>query len=284
MDLMSKRPIQPARARFAEIVSRSDSDIKLAEAALLIAAEEYPRLDVALYLEKLENFGDRARQRAEAATNAADLIASINATLFDELGFQGNRENYYDPRNSFLNEVIDRRSGIPITLSVIYIEVARQIGFSIHGIGLPGHFIAGHFNPGENYFIDVFNGGRRLTDNALADLVTGMSGGRIEFNSTHLLPVTKKQILTRMLSNLLNIYAGSQDYRRAIASIERILLLLPDSLQHIRDYGLLLAQVDRPSSAIEQLEKYLKQMPDADDAETIREQIKKLKQAQARLN
>jgi regulator of sirC expression with transglutaminase-like and TPR domain len=281
---MSKLPVYNARTRFAEMVSRRDSDINLAEAALLIAVEEYPRLDVALYLEKLENFGDRARQRTETAGSAAEMIAGINATLFDELGFQGNRENYYDPRNSFLNEVIDRRSGIPITLSVVYMEVARQMGFSIHGIGLPGHFIVGHFNPGENYFIDVFNGGRLLADNALADLVTGMSGGRLEFNSTHLLPVTKKQILTRMLSNLLSIYAGSQDYRRAIASIERILLLTPDSLPHIRDYGLLLAQVDRPSSAIEQLEKYLKQMPDADDAETIREQIKKLKQAQARLN
>jgi regulator of sirC expression with transglutaminase-like and TPR domain len=281
---MSKPPIQNARARFAEIVSRRDSDINLAEAALLIAAEEYPRLDVALYLEKLENFGDRARQRAETATNAAEMIASINATLFDELGFQGNRENYYDPRNSFLNEVIDRRSGIPITLSVIYLEVARQLDFSIHGVGLPGHFIVGHFNPGENYFIDVFNGGRLLADNALADLVTGMSGGRLEFNATHLLPVTKKQILTRMLSNLLSIYAGGQDYRRAIASIERILLLTPDSLPHIRDYGLLLAQIERPNSAIEQLEKYLKRVPDAEDAESVREQIKSLKQAQARLN
>jgi regulator of sirC expression with transglutaminase-like and TPR domain len=281
---MSKQPFNDARARFTAIVWRNDSEINLAEAALLIAAEEYPRLDVDLYLEKLENFGDRARQRVASATTPAAMITSINATLFDELGFQGNRENYYDPRNSFLNEVIDRRSGIPITLSVIYIEVARQIGFSIHGIGLPGHFIVGHFSPSENFFIDVFNGGRLLTDNALADLVTGMSGGRLEFNATHLMPVTKKQILTRMLSNLLSIYTGSQDYRRAVSSIERILLLLPDSLQHIRDYGLLLAQVEKNNSAIEQLEKYLKQMPEADDAETIREQIKRLKQAQARLN
>ena len=281
---MSKQPFNDTRERFAEIISRHDSEVHLAEAALLIAAEEYPRLDVALYLEKLENFSDRARERAASATNAADLIASLNATLFDELGFQGNRENYYDPRNSFLNEVIDRRCGIPITLSVIYIEVARQIGFPIHGIGLPGHFIVGHFNPSENFFIDVFNGGRLLTENALADLVTGMSGGRLEFNATHLLPVTKKQLLTRMLSNLLSIYAGSQDYRRAIASIERILLLIPDSLSHIRDYGLLLAQVEKPNSAIEQLEKYLKLMPDADDAATIREEIKKMKQARARLN
>jgi regulator of sirC expression with transglutaminase-like and TPR domain len=281
---MSKQLINNARARFADIISRHESEINLAEAALIIAAEEYPRLDVGLYLEKLENFGNRVRERAETATTATEIIANLNTILFDELGFQGNRENYYDPRNSFLNEVIDRRSGIPITLSVVYIDVARQIGFSIHGIGLPGHFIVGHFNPAEDFFVDVFNGGRLLTENALADLVSGMSGGRIEFNSTHLIPVTKKQILTRMLSNLLGIYAGSQDYRRAIASIERILLLMPDSLPHIRDYGLLLAHIEKNSSAIEQLEKYLRQSPNAEDAETIKEQIKKLKQAQARLN
>lgn len=281
---MSKQPANIARTRFADIVSRHENDINLAEAALVIAAEEYPRLDVTLYLEKLENFSNRVRERAENATTAVEIIASLNSTLFDELGFQGNRENYYDPRNSFLNEVIDRRTGIPITLSVIYIEVARQVGFSIHGIGLPGHFIVGHFNPVEDFFIDVFNGGRLLTENALADLVSGMSGGRVEFNSTHLIPVTKKQILIRMLSNLLGIYAGSQDYRRAIASIERILLLMPDSLPHIRDYGLLLANIEKNSSAIEQLEKYLRKLPEAEDAEAIKEQIKKLKQAQARLN
>jgi regulator of sirC expression with transglutaminase-like and TPR domain len=281
---MFKQPMNNARARFADIVSRHESDINLAEAALVIAAEEYPRLDIALYLEKLENFGNRVRERVETAATTADLVASLNAVLFDELGFQGNRENYYDPRNSFLNEVIDRRTGIPITISVVYIDVARQIGFSVHGIGLPGHFIVGHFNPVEDFFIDVFNGGRLLTENALADLVSGMSGGRMQFNSTHLMPVTKKQILTRMLSNLLGIYAGSQDYRRAIASIERILLIMPDSLPHIRDYGLLLAHIEKNGSAIEQLEKYLRRLPDAEDAETIKEQIKKLKQAQARLN
>lgn len=273
-----------ARARFIDFVSRNESDLNLAEAALVIAAEEYPRLDVALYMEKLENFGNRVRERVVGATSVIEVIAGLNATLFEELGFQGNRENYYDPRNSFLNEVIDRRTGIPITLSVIYIEVARQLGFPIHGIGLPGHFIVAHLSSGEDLFVDVFNGGRLLSENALADLVAGMSSGRLQFNAAHLLPVTKKQILTRMLSNLLGIYAGSQDYRRAIASIERILLLMPDSLPHIRDYGLLLAHVEKNSSAIEQLEKYLKEMPDAEDAESIKEQIQKLKRAQARLN
>ncbi|MBI3654360.1 MAG: transglutaminase family protein [Acidobacteria bacterium] len=281
---MSKQFANNVRARFTESISRSENDIPLAEAALLIAAEEYPRLDVALYLEKLERLGDRVRERAAQAQNALEVLACLNTSLFDELGFQGNRENYYDPRNSFLNEVIDRRIGIPITLSVVYIEVARQSGFALHGIGLPGHFIVGYLQPPENLFIDVFNGGRLLGENALADLVAGMSGGKLAFHPSQLLPVTKKQIITRMLANLLGIYSGSQDYSRAVATIERILILMPESLAHQRDYGLLLAQLGKTSKAIEQLETYLQQMPEATDAETITEQIKKLKQARARLN
>ncbi|MEW6126534.1 MAG: transglutaminase-like domain-containing protein [Acidobacteriota bacterium] len=263
---------------------RNESDIRLGEAALLIAAEEYPRLDVALYLEKLENIAQHTAFRIGNATHVLDIINAINTTLFDELGFQGNRENYYDPRNSFLNEVIDRRQGIPITLSVVYIEVARMLRLPIQGIGLPGHFIVGYLKETPPIFIDVFNNGRLLGENACADLVAGMSGGKIKFNPNQLAPVTKKQMLTRMLANLLNVYASSQDLRRAISAIERILLLMPDSLPHIRDYGLLLAQVERNNEAIAQLERYLKLAANADDAETIRKQIKLLRQEQARLN
>jgi regulator of sirC expression with transglutaminase-like and TPR domain len=281
---MAKHFTENARARFIEIVSRNEEGVNLAEAALLIAAEEYPRLDIARYLEKLENFGARARERAANLTTAPELITALNVTLFTELGFQGNRENYYDPRNSFLNEVIDRRTGIPITLSVVYIEVARQIGFTVEGVGLPGHFVAGHFTPSTEYFIDVFNDGRLLSENACADLVAGMSQGKVKFESAHLDPVTKKQILTRMLSNLLAIYSASQDYRRAVAAIERILLIMPNSLSHIREYGLLLAQAGSTNQAIEQLERYLTVHREAENDEVVTAALVKLKQAKARLN
>ncbi len=273
-----------ARARFAQIVSRPESDLTLAEAALLIAAEEYPRLEVARYLEKLENLAQHTSFRIGDATNVLEIIEAINQTLFDELGFQGNRENYYDPRNSFLNEVIDRRLGIPITLSVLYLEIARMLRLPLQGIGMPGHFIVGFLSDTQNIYIDVFNGGRVLSENACADLVAGMSGGQMQFSPNHLMPVTKKQILTRMLANLLNIYTGSQDLRRAIAAIERILLITPDSLPHIRDYGLLLAQVDNANAAMAQLERYLKLAPNATDAAELREYLKTLRQQQARLN
>jgi regulator of sirC expression with transglutaminase-like and TPR domain len=275
---------QHVRARFTRLVSRSEDEITLAEAALLIAAEEYPRLEIGLYLEKLENLAQHTSFRIKDATNVMEIIEAINRTLFDELGFQGNRENYYDPRNSYLNEVIDRRLGIPITLSVVYLEIARMLHLPMQGIGLPGHFILGFPGDSENIYVDVFNGGRLLTENACADLVAGMSGGKLKFTPNHLAPVTKKQILTRMLSNLLNIYVGSQDFRRAIAAIERILLIIPDSLAHIRDYGLLLGQSSQFNAAIEQLERYRKLAPTADDADEINEYLKTIRKEQARLN
>lgn len=280
---MSSSPAKNARSRFAELVSRDDEYINLAQAALLIAAEEYPQLDVEAYLEKLDHFGDLARQQAEDAQTASDVIAALNFTLFERIGFRGNRDNYYDPRNSFLNQVIDRRIGIPITLTVVYIEVARRIGFPVKGVGLPFHFIARHEAEGSDVYIDPFNEGRLLTAGSCAELVAEISGGRLDLEPAHLEPVTKKQILSRMLSNLVGIYSAS-DHRRALAAIELILLVSPESATHIRDRGLLLASVGDRSNAIVELERYLSLAPTAADADSVREQIKLIRQNQAKLN
>ncbi len=280
---MSSGQAKNVRSRFAEIVSRDDAAINLAEAALCIAAEEYPRLDVELYLERLDSFADLARERAAAARDAIDVITALNETLFERLGFRGNRENYYDPRNSYLSEVIDRRTGIPITLTVVYIEVARRIGFPVQGVGLPFHFIAKHEAEGGDVFIDPFNAGGLLGSAGCDELITRMSGGKLELRPEHLEAVTNKQILTRMLSNLLGVYSAT-DHRRALAAIERILLINPDSAPHIRDRGLLLAMVGDRTDAIRELERYLELASNASDSDTIREQIKSIRQRQARLN
>jgi regulator of sirC expression with transglutaminase-like and TPR domain len=276
---------QPAslRRRFAEIIALPDEEINLAEAALLIATEEYPRLNVATYLDKLDRIADIARDRIALAADSSAYISAMNATLFEDYGFKGNRENYYDPRNSFLNEVIDRRVGIPITLSVLYIEIARRIGFAVEGVGLPGHFIVRHQAAAETLYIDPFNSGRVLGEMGCAELVAEMSGGRRGLEAQHLLPVTKKQILLRMLSNLLGIYARS-DHRRALTVIERILLMQPNSAAHVRDHGLLLALVGQTAQALAALERYLKMEPAAADADLVREQIKTIKQDCAKLN
>src|SRR5882724_3472578 len=280
---MSSHPARSVRARFAAMVSRDDEQINLAEAALLIAAEEYPRLDVETYLDKLDHFGDIARQQAAGSHDAVDLISALNSTFFERLGFHGNSESYYDPRNSFVNEVIDRRVGIPITLTVIYIDVARRIGFPVKGVGLPFDFIAKHVAEGGELFIDPFNAGGLLGSAGCNELVTRMSGGKLELRPEHLEAVSNKQILTRMLSNLLGIYSAS-DHRRALAAIEHILLINPASTPHIRVRGLLLATVGDRTNAIAELERYLELASNAPDANTIREQIKSIRQSQARLN
>lgn len=280
---MSYLAANKARTRFAEIASLDEDQINLAEAALLIAAEEYSRLDVQTCLEKLDSFGDLARERTADARDAVDVISAINATLYERLGFRGNRESYFDPRNSFLNEVIDRRIGIPITLTVVYIEVARRIGFPVKGVGMPFHFIAKHEAESGDIFIDAFNEGRLLGAASCAELITEMSSGKLELQPKHLAAVTKKQILTRMLSNLLGIYAKN-DHRRALAAVELMLLINPDSPSHVRDRGLLLGSTGDRVSAITELERYLKLAPNAADAGTVREQIRSIRHNQARLN
>lgn len=265
------------------MVLRADERIKLAEAALLIAAEEYPRLDVDLYLEKLDRFGDTARVHAAGAITPLDLIAAVNETLFEDLGFHGNRASYYDPRNSYLNEVIDRQTGIPITLTVVYIEVANRVGLTIKGVGMPGHFIAKQQAESGDIFIDPFNGGRILGRLRCSELLAETTGGALQLEPEHLAAVSNKQILTRMLSNLLGIY-GATDQRRALRLIDRILLMNPNSARHLRDRGLLLAELGETRSAIEALERYLELAPLAPDAEVIREQITSIRRFGARLN
>jgi regulator of sirC expression with transglutaminase-like and TPR domain len=272
-----------ARERFKEVVSLDNERINLAEAALLIAAEEYPALDLPLYLEKIDRIGDQVRERAAYAHNSLDVLSTINATLFDELGFRGNVENYYDPRNSFLNEVIDRRVGIPITLTVVYMEVARRVGLHVEGVGMPGHFIAKLTTDSGDTFIDSFNGGRLFGEAGCAELLSELSGGRLTLKPEHMAAVTKKEMLARMLTNLMGVYAAG-DHRRALAAIERILLINPDSPPHVRDRGLLLATLGRTTGAIAELERYLTLAPDAPDASSIREQINTVRQSQARLN
>ena len=271
------------RARFKELVSLDDEQINLAEGALLIAAEEYPRLDIGLYVEKLDRIEDLVRERAVPAHNSLDVLSAINTTLFDDLGFRGNAQSYYDPRNSFLNEVIDRRVGIPITLAVVYMEVARRVGLHVEGVGFPGHFLAKLATESGEVFIDAFNRGRLFGAAGCADLLAEMTGGRLQLKPEHTEAVTKKQLLARMLANLLGIYAAS-DHARALAAIERVLLITPDSPPHVRDRGLLLATLGRATGAIAELERYLLLAPDTPDADSIREQIKTIRQSQAKLN
>jgi len=272
-----------SRAQFAALIARGENELELDRAALLIAAEEYPNLEVERYLEQMDSIAAAARL-AVASADPLTQIMRLSHFLSEELGFTGNTANYHDPRNSFLNEVIERRVGIPITLSVLYIEVARRIGLNLSGVGMPGHFIVKYTDEEQEVFLDPFNGGRLLAAERCREMIEQMYGGAMPFRQEFLHAVTKRQILTRMLQNLKGIYAREQDYAKTLGVIERALALDPESATELRDRGLIYFALERHAQALADLEKYLRRSPLADDAEQVRNRINQLRQRQAQLN
>jgi regulator of sirC expression with transglutaminase-like and TPR domain len=208
----------------------------------------------------------------------------LNDTFFGEFGFRGNTENYFDARNSFLNDVIERRTGIPITLSVVYMEVARRIGLRIFGVGMPGHFLVKYQDEVEEILLDPFNGGRLLLEEDCFRMVLRMYQGGVVFRRSYLDAVSKKQILTRMLQNLKGIYTQSGAQHKTLGVIERVLLITPDAPTELRDRGLVYASIGRFNEALTDLESYLRREPSASDAASIKEKIAELKKRRAWLN
>jgi regulator of sirC expression with transglutaminase-like and TPR domain len=273
-----------ARRRFAQLVAQPDASIELAHAALLVAAEEKPGLDVEHYRAQLYELGLTARERLARNNDAENPVVAFNKFVFEELGFAGNQTDYYDPRNSLLSDVLERRTGIPITLSVVYMELGRRAGLRVEGIGLPGHFIVrAGVAEGEPVLVDPFNGKIVDAEDCQERLDT-IYGGQAPLRDAHLRPVATREILARMLRNLKGIYAQAGLYRRALSIIERILLVAPDSIEERRDRAALLAQLGRYSEAIRDVQAYLKQAADTPDAERVREQLQKMQAQQARLN
>ncbi|MCI0339385.1 MAG: tetratricopeptide repeat protein [Acidobacteria bacterium] len=273
-----------ARAQLTDMVSRDEKRLELDQTALLIAAEEYPNLEIKKYLDKLDSFAHQARELDDRNAEPLERIMWLSDLLFNDLGFRGNVENYSDARNSFLNDVIDRRTGIPITLSVIFLEVARRIGLKLFGVGMPGHFIVKYADDDLEILIDPFNGGRLLSEERCREMIEQMYGGTMSFHPSFLDAVTKKQILTRMLLNLKGIYARAMDNHKTLSVIERLLLVDPDAVAEIRDRGLVYFSLERYAQAQEDLEEYLRRAPKSEDAKEIKERIKELRQRQAQLN
>jgi regulator of sirC expression with transglutaminase-like and TPR domain len=223
------------RQLFAAAVTGPENRLDLARAALLIASEEYPGLDILRYVAKLEVMAAAVRPGVTMADDPLVKIEHLNAYLFEERGFRGNSQEYYDPRNSFLNEVLDRKLGIPITVSVVYMEVGRRVGMALQGVAMPGHFIVKYAGPGGDIYIDPFNEGRILSREACEELIQQVYGEPVPFQETFLATVTKKQILVRLLMNLKAIYMHSKDYLKALSVVQRLLLLQPDAAQEVKD-------------------------------------------------
>jgi regulator of sirC expression with transglutaminase-like and TPR domain len=257
------------RRRFAALVSQPQGTFRLAEGALLIAQEEYPKLSVASCLERIDAMAETLKAQMGFELDPQRLVARINAYLFDEQQFRGNVANYYDPRNSFLNEVLDRRLGIPITLSVLYIEIGRQVGLPITGVGMPGHFLIRYTAQPEPFWLDPFHHGQVLQHEDCQARLHEIYGEQLTWQDTYLQPISDHAILWRMLNNLKSVYIRQDDYRRALGVIERILLLHPDLPTEVRDRGLVHAQLGRLQAALDDLERYLELFREAPDAAMI---------------
>lgn len=275
---------EQARARFAEIVAHDDDRLELDRAALLIAAEAYPNLDVEEYLSLLDDFGEQARAQDDFFADPLTRIMRLGNLLFDGLGFRGNAENYFDARNSFLNLVIERRTGIPITLSVVMMEVGRRIGLTLYGVGMPGHFLLKYADEEQEIFADPFHGGRIVDEARCRRMVEEMHNGQLPFSPSFLRAVSKKQILSRMLQNLKGIYAKANDHFKLLGAIERALLINPDSTAETRDRAMACFSLKRYAEARTGFEEYLRREPEAADAARIKTLLAELRLRQAQLN
>ncbi len=272
-------PSPTGQERFAQLVGGPEEALDLAEAALLIAQEEQPQLDVTAYLHKLDALATAVRARLPESPTPSDIVLNLNVHLYREEGFRGNTSAYYDPANSFLNEVLDRKMGIPITLSVVYMEVGRRLGLPLVGVGFPGHFLVKYTGPEGDMVLDPFLGGIALDHQQLTHKLQTMYGEQNPFLTQIpqlLSPTSKKEILVRMLRNLKGVYLQKNDFPRVLSAIERILLIEPDVPTEIRDRGSVHQRLGHLQAALRDFQRYVTLAPRAEDAEAIRVMLKRM--------
>ena len=236
---------------------------------------EYPELNISKYIEKINEMGNSLKIKIGEVKNPTYLISVLNEYLFDELGFHGAEEDYYDPVNSFLNVVLDKKTGIPITLSILYSEVAKHVGLDLRIVGFPGHVIVKYK---KEMILDPFYRGRLLTIEDLEKILNVNFGEDIEFVPEYLNEATTEQLLTRLLKNLKNAYTQSYAYDNAIKCTDLILGMQPESPEEIRDKGILEERLLRYDKALPLLNKYLELEPEADDADFVLELIKSVRE------
>ncbi|MBD2627148.1 SirB1 family protein [Trichormus variabilis] len=265
-----------ARQYFYQEIQQPDECINLAKAALYIAQEEYPDIDTEEYLNALDTMAMELEERLPSSRYPLRMIQSINEYLYEDLGFSGNKIDYYDPRNSFFNDVIERKTGIPITLALVYLEVAKRINFPMVGVGMPGHFLIRPDIPDIEIFVDAFNQGEVMFAQDCQERLSQIYQQSVTLKPEFLAAVSNRQLLTRILTNLKYIYLKQQDLPRTLAAVERILLLFPDVTLELRDRGLLYYQLGQFTQAREDLQSYLAKVPEAEDADVIRQLLKKL--------
>ncbi|HYK00185.1 MAG TPA: tetratricopeptide repeat protein [Thermoanaerobaculia bacterium] len=269
----------PALARrwFEEIAGRPDPLLDLVEGSLVIALEENPSVDLDRYLREVRSWSEAVRSRLEGSRDVERIVETINRLLFDEEGFHGENDDYYDPRSALLSEALERHAGLPITLSILYLELSRRVGIEAAGVALPGRFLVKFTGPFGVVVVDPFDGGRVLSTVELQKILDSMFGGGVKLREHHLRSFSPREILARELAHLKAAYLAQHDLARAAASIDRLLILDDRDAYEVRDRAALAMQMHAYRQAIDLFERYLSLMPSADDRSRVREQISYLR-------
>ncbi len=270
-------PPNPAEwAAFLELANRRDEEIDPATTALLIASTEYPELDIRRQLKVLDSLSAGVAGRLSPDQDPLYQLNTISEYLFDDIGFRGNTEDYYDPRNSFLNEVLSRRLGIPITLALVFIEVGKRLGIPLLGVGMPGHLLLMHTEV-AGWYIDPFHRGVLLSEEECAERMRQATGANMAWDARFLTPLNNRQYAARILRNLKGIYWRTEEHQRGLGMSEHLVALYPESPQERRDRGLMHLQLGQRQEALSDLEYYLEGASSSSDAEDVRELVRRLK-------
>ena len=235
---------------------------------------EYPDLNIEFYIQKINKIGMSLKESINDVKNPTYLISMLNEHLFENLGFRGDDEDYYNPKNNFLNEVIDKKSGLPITMSILYVEIAKFVGLELKMVGFPGHVLVKY---NEEMILDPFNDGMLLDIDDLQEILDENFGGELEFQPNFLDDIEPEQVLVRMARNLKNSYVQSFVYDKALRCTNMVLAIEPNSPEDIRDKGILEERMLNSDIALNYLNKYLEINPNAEDVDFILELIRSIK-------
>lgn len=268
--------VDPSLSEFRKLVSGPDEEIDLARAALEVARMEYPDLDPEPILEGLDALAARVAARSRGVEDPLARVATLSGVLFGEMGLRGATEDYYDPRNSYLNDVLERRRGIPISLSILFLGVGSRAGVPVGGASLPMHFLVRVLGVRPPVFVDCFDGGRTMDLAGCAEFFERMSNGQVAFDPSMVDLASNGEILTRLLNNLKLVLRNAGDHARVLATLDRLLALNPGEPTLLRERGLVLYRLGDATMARRDLQDYLSASVDPPDAREIRDLLRRI--------
>jgi len=261
------------RREFQEMMQRPDAEIDLARTALIVAAENDPTLDVDAEMARLDRWADELGRRIDPTWNNLQRLARLRTFMYEELGFKGDVRGYYSPANSLLHSVMARRLGIPLTLSIVFMEIGWRIGVPFEGVGFPGHFLVRLTGEPGDLLLDPYDHGASVHEEDCRRMIELTTGGTVPYDPSMIRSLGKRDMIARLLFNLKVACLKAGDDKGALSAVERLLLLHPDDPPELRDRGLLLYRLDRYREARSSLEAYLRARPDALDREVVERQL-----------